>query len=90
MQALMASGIKIYRAYINMGAYGGTTKKPTILYHSHPIFGELADRQIPRNKVFTKQLVRRYRDKSGKVKVVGTKQSLKHSQHYPPARLFSA
>ncbi|CAK9088946.1 unnamed protein product [Durusdinium trenchii] len=75
----------IYRVFVWLGSYGGTSPKATLLYSNYKFCGEL---YLPLPDAdWPAEMATRYIDGQGLPRVCGGK-DLKNSQHYP--RLFGA
>jgi hypothetical protein len=86
-EILMKGGIKIYRTYLELGAYGHDLKKTTHLYSSHPFTDRLSAVVSPGTAFphYENTVTISY-DESGKRKFTGCS-SLKLSQRYPKVSL---
>ena len=71
--------MKVFRRFVYLGAYGGTTKKPTYIYsNSKRLLSTFNKNTVSVPKVITSTVV----IKDGRRHVTGTKQ-LKSTQQYP-------
>ena len=86
MQELLKVGIPMYRVHVWLGAFGGTSPKPTVLYSGHPFHSALSHKKLEPGQTFEHhgQMVSVYRDGAGKTRVTGGAK-LRESQHYPDA-----
>jgi hypothetical protein len=69
----------VHQVTLDMGAYGGCTRKPSVLYSIAPEICEMYKRAAA-DQVFSVSLV----TKDAEGGVTGSKAALKHSQCYPP------
>ena len=79
---LVACSWKVYSQRFWMQCYGAPTPKPTKVFSNSHLIGGLAAGKKPKAAEPAIKLVRKYVDKAGKQRVVGTKQ-LKASQSHP-------
>ncbi|CAK9003302.1 unnamed protein product [Durusdinium trenchii] len=79
--AWLCSKISVYKVFIWMGAYGGDSPKPTVLYSNYQFIYKLYC-PLPKGKVFEAEMSNKYVDSSGQLRVSGGS-DLKMSQHYP-------
>jgi hypothetical protein len=72
--------VKVFRRFVYLGAYGGTTKKPTYIYsnNKHLLNTFNKSTMVSQPKVITSTVV----IKDGRRHVTGTK-ALKSTQQYP-------
>ena len=92
----LSKHFQIFKVFTWVGAYGGHSPKPTILYSNKRALIQGLYMPLPRNAAWDADMVTKYVDTSGVARVQGTRKSLKlsnkrvgskdlkGSQYYPP------